>query len=60
MARQQKIRIEVTVPVGELAEGAGRANEMVLPPARLIGRQMAREDFERRRVEYQSRTRPEP
>lgn len=48
MARQQKIRIEVAVPGSEQAEGTGRAEEVILRIARLIGRQIAREDFERR------------
>jgi hypothetical protein len=50
-ARQEKIRIEVFGPTRESApapDGRTRADEAVLRLARLIGRQMARDDFERR------------
>lgn len=51
--KDNKIRIEVYAPVvghGDAPVGAGRADESVLQLARLIGRQIAREQFERQQV----------
>ncbi len=50
-ARQEKIRIEVFGPTTESAstpDGRAHADDTLLRLARLIGRQMARDDFERR------------
>lgn len=47
MARQNKIRIEVVAPADTHSDRIGQANEVLLRLARLIGRQMARETFER-------------
>ncbi|HEY0121787.1 MAG TPA: hypothetical protein VGC14_08495 [Rhizobium sp.] len=58
-ARQEKIRIEVFGPATEsalAADGRTRADEAVLRLARLIGRQMARDDFERRHGKRAKRT----
>ena len=61
MSRKQKmIRIEATASASELAERTSRANDLVVHLAHLIGRRMARENFERRRMVYQRQTRPEP
>lgn len=51
-SRQEKIRIELFAPASETlpeADSCARADEAVLRLARLIGRQMAREQFERTR-----------
>ncbi|PYD52841.1 hypothetical protein CFR78_12650 [Komagataeibacter rhaeticus] len=61
MARKpDRIRIEVFGPAGvaETAEEAFRpSNEAILSLARLIGRQMAREQFERARALERKQTR---
>lgn len=49
-SRQEKIRIELFAPASKTLSEPGscaRADEAVLRLARLIGRQMAREQFER-------------
>jgi hypothetical protein len=46
-SRDAKIRIEALGPPDKTAAGNSRIDESVLRLARLIGRQMAREDFER-------------
>lgn len=51
-SRQEKIRIELFAPASETLpepDSHTRADEAMLRLARLIGRQMAREQFERTR-----------
>jgi hypothetical protein len=50
-ARDEKVRIELVAPAAKQAAGptaSTRFDEAVLRLARLIGRQIAREEFERR------------
>ncbi len=50
-ARDEKVRIELFAPAAKQAAGptvSTRFDEAVLRLARLIGRQIAREEFERR------------
>lgn len=63
--KRDRISIEVFGPSatpGSARNGAGRADEAVLLLARLIGRQIAREQFERRLAAERKvrKTRPEP
>ena len=56
--KDKKIRIEAFGPAGKPAAEAGRIDESLLRLARLIGRQMAREDFERLQPEARRGCRP--
>jgi hypothetical protein len=47
MAGQNKVRIEVVAPADASADRIAQVNEVLLRMARLIGRQIARETFER-------------
>lgn len=59
MARQQKVRIEVVAPVSRVTVEGSRANEVILRLARLVGRQMARQDFVRRQAGLCARQSPD-
>ncbi len=59
-ARREKLQIEFFLPEGDSAPGEDRINEAVRRLARLIGRQMAREQFERRQLVEQRRTGQRP
>lgn len=52
-ARREKLHIEVFPPKGDPAAVESRIDATVLRLARLIGRQMAREEFERQQLENQ-------
>ena len=59
MARQQKVSIEVVAPVNRVTVEGSRASEVILRLARLVGRQMAREDFARRQAGLCARQSPD-
>lgn len=59
MPRQQKVRIEVVAPVNRVTVEGSRANKVILRLARLVGRQMAREDFGRRQARLCARQSPD-
>ncbi|MBV8922228.1 hypothetical protein [Bradyrhizobium sp.] len=61
--KAKKIQIDALRPAVDSANGKGPINESVLRLARLVGKQIARERFEKGRVEgetRQTRTRSRP
>jgi hypothetical protein len=58
VARHEKIRIEVFAPADKVAVRNSRGDESLLRLARLIGRQMAREAFEREQAKPLPSTKP--